>query len=593
MVFRAGSSWCRSAVSSLVLAGAVSWSGAAESLSVDAPITAVTVFPDRAQVTRRVDVDLPAGLTVVTFPDLPSGLDVDSMQISAAGVPVILGAVELKQEATEPAESAGLIEAREEVRRLQAAITRLDGENAIASELRAFLGALRASTTKQASETLGEGRPDAESIGHVYDLVRSRLRELADESVSRDARRESLEKDLEVARARLATARPAGAIRTQFATVEIDPAHAGRLEIVLTYVTPGASWRPAYRVTLDDATGAIRLGSQAVVRQNTGEDWENVSLHVSTSSPVRGIQPPELRPLYLTPAKNRQASGGFIEGLPLLGRNQQDVMARAEGVVDGVSDHDPLAGAFLGNLDAEEFRSVETVTSGADVRSRRPSASKQATVRRASYNVTFEVTGSSTVLADGRDHRVSLQSAALSGDIEYRTVPSVNPVAFPVAKTKAPEAYPLLAGPASVFVGGAHLGAFHLRETAPGADLSIPFGIDGRIAVERTPLPRVEGDTGRSGRERHISSAFRTSVENLRNEAVSLVVEDRVPVAENERIRVEMGKATTPGWEPVKNRPGVLQWTVELASQEKREFILEYTVRFPRDLPIARRHGLR
>ena len=38
--------------------------------------------------------------------------------------------------------------------------------------------------------------------------------------------------------------------------------------------------------------------------------------------------------------------------------------------------------------------------------------------------------------------------------------------------------------------GAAYLGAFPLDETGPGEELTLPFGIDNRIKVERVPLPQ-------------------------------------------------------------------------------------------------------
>ncbi|MFQ5767480.1 MAG: carboxypeptidase regulatory-like domain-containing protein, partial [Acidobacteriota bacterium] len=78
----------------------------------------------------------------------------------------------------------------------------------------------------------------------------------------------------------------------------------------------------------------------------------------------------------------------FLEGLPLLGRNYQDILtltagvvdpngdgnpnvlgARAENfqtVIDGVSNQDPVGGTFLSNLNNDAIEEVEVITSGAD-----------------------------------------------------------------------------------------------------------------------------------------------------------------------------------------------------------------------------------
>jgi len=210
----------------------------------------------------------------------------------------------------------------------------------------------------------------------------------------------------------------------------------------------------------------------------------------------------------------------------------------------------------------------------------------QAGVVHSSYNVDFRVPGRSDVPSDGREHRVRLRQETLAAQVSYRTVPGLNAAAYLVAKASASNDYPLLSGPVRVFAGGAFLGSFGLDETAPGQELTLPFGVDNRIRVERNPLPRSRSHEGITGRDRRIAFGFRTTVENLRDQKVSLVIEDRVPVSEDERIVVEKGKETTPGAEENEDRPGVLEWRLTLEPRQKRDIVLAYSVRFPREMVV-------
>ena len=74
--------------------------------------------------------------------------------------------------------------------------------------------------------------------------------------------------------------------------------------------------------------------------------------------------------------------------------------------------------------------------------------------------------------------------------------------------------------------------------------------------------------------------------ENLRGRAMTIVVEDRVPRSEDERIEVRIERDTTEGFEEVRDRPGVLQWTPTIPAGGTREITLVYSVRHPRDLPV-------
>ena len=137
-----------------------------------------------------------------------------------------------------------------------------------------------------------------------------------------------------------------------------------------------------------------------------------------------------------------------------------------------------------------------------------------------------------------------------------------------------------------VLAGGAYLGVYGLPETAPGAELVIPFGRDNRIKVDRLKQPQERGTEGITGRTRQIAHAFKTTIENLRDREVTVTFEERLPVSEDERIVVQRDDATTPGHQPSKNRPGVLLWKLTLAPREKKDVVFAYTVRYPKDLIV-------
>lgn len=324
----------------------------------------------------------------------------------------------------------------------------------------------------------------------------------------------------------------------------------------------------------------MSLASEAVVRQTTGEDWSGVSLRLSTAAPARGVQPPRLAAWFIKPmlpvtiissgagAEYGGGTGGFAR---VEGARERDF----KGSVDGVNNVDPLSGTFMANQRYDVLEHGEIITKSSEV-----------AVVSSAYNIAFEVPGGSDVPADGRDHRVHLRQETLTGEVGYRTVPAIHPAAFLVSRTRAPGGYPLLAGPVRVFAGAAYLGSFELEETAPEAEVTLPFGLDNRVRIERTPLPRERGTRGLTGKTRHLTFAFRTSVKNLRDEAVILVLEDRIPVSEDEQIQVDVDKATTPGYAEDPDRPGVLEWTLDLVPGEKREIHLEYAVRYPGDLVV-------
>lgn len=541
----------------VVLAAApVVVAGAATIPASDSRIVEVTVFADRAEVVREAKVQLTAGASSVEFTGLPFEIEADSLRVSATGVPAILGTVELRQLAETPVETPELVAAQEEVRRLEWERAQLDGQEHVAGELSSFLESIKAASAKHEGENLAAGKADPASLQGVYALLRTSFEDLSRQGLERGKVRQKLDRELEVARARLAALRPAASIRSRAVRVEVETRTAGSLAVRLTYLVGGAGWRPSYRASLDAAKNEVDLVSEGVVRQRTGEDWTEVALHLSTAAPARGVEPPKVASLLLRARAGFGDTEGYVRDRPVAGREYQNIVTPAPGVAEEVAVAPPP----------------------------QPAVTETASVVQTAYHVSFEVPGRASVPADGTDHRVVLRQENLAGKQVYRCAPALNPAAFLTAITTAPRDYPLLAGPVRVFAGGAYLGAYGLGETAPGSELTLPFGIDNRLKVERVRLPEDRSLEGVSGKTRQIGYAFKTTLENLRDDRVTLTLEDRVPVSEDERIVVTMGKETTAGHKDSENRPGVLLWALELAPHEKRDVLLSYTVRHPREL---------
>ncbi len=92
---------------------------AQEYVSVDSKISAVTVFPDRAQITREATLNLEKGKTLLRVAGLSPTTDASSMQVSGQGEFMII-AVNPRMNYLEPTEES------EEVKKLRARVRELN-----------------------------------------------------------------------------------------------------------------------------------------------------------------------------------------------------------------------------------------------------------------------------------------------------------------------------------------------------------------------------------------------------------------------------------------------------------------------------------
>src|SRR6202041_3471156 len=139
------------------------------------------------------------------------------------------------------------------------------------------------------------------------------------------ARRRAAQQELEAAQARLSaaelgTAKPKKVAFVEVA-VDVEARAATEAEIDLTYHVSGASWRPLYDLMLDGER--LNVSYLAEITQQTGEDWPEVALVLSTTRPGQSQTLPELSPWYVgRPQPPRAPKARMLRGSSMA--NQAD-----------------------------------------------------------------------------------------------------------------------------------------------------------------------------------------------------------------------------------------------------------------------------
>lgn len=91
-------------------------------------------------------------------------------------------------------------------------------------------------------------------------------------------------------------------------------------------VVNNASWSPVYDLRAMNENGqpptSVSLHYRAAIQQNTGEDWRNTSITVSTETPGLNETIPALRALWITPAKTTTTTNASARKGPALPNSQ-------------------------------------------------------------------------------------------------------------------------------------------------------------------------------------------------------------------------------------------------------------------------------
>jgi uncharacterized protein (TIGR02231 family) len=526
----------------------------AADLDTTSAIDAVTVFPDGANVTRVITLDLPAGDSTVVARDFPLTLDKSSLRVEgAAGAKLTIGAIDARQPG--PVAPADLPELDKRIEALNDARADLDGAIAAAAARRKFAERFAEASPAGLGEK-GEARPLAEwraAFSAVADEV------AAADTATRDAERKQRDIDREIARleADRASKPPSKLeVRVQLASVE-----ATKATLRVTYAVSNARWTPLYDARLDTGTKdrkpALELVRRAEITQATGEDWPNVALDVSTVRVARGGSAPEL--------------GTLIAQYPQL--KKADAMSS-------------LAGAVRMQ---REFAAAPAPTSAAEPAPAQPAEEQQAAADVSGFQVMFKIPGRVSLSANEGAKSLRISSAAIAPELAIRAAPVVDPTAFLEASFQQAEDAPLLPGRIAIYRDGAFVGRGRMQAAGKDETVHLGFGADDKVKIERSIVKRSEGSTGLIvTTSKTDERSFKTAVRNGHDFPIRVAIQDQLPVSENEEIQVEMLPATTPPTATnVNDKRGVLEWAFEAKPGEVKDIAFSWRVRWPKDKGVV------
>lgn len=541
----------------LLLAGSVP--ALAGDIDVRSAIDAVTVYPDGATVTRTITVDLPAGDTTLIARDFPPGLDPSSLRIEGEGAGAItIGAIDARPPRAERPAAAPELERRIEALtderkvladRIAAETARKDFAQRFATQVPFGLG------------EKGEARPLAE--------WRAAFTAVAEEVASADnamraARLQQREIDRELARldAQL-KANPPRKMEVRIDLAANANAHA---QFRVSYTVRGARWTPLYDARLDSGTRerkpALELARRAEIVQQTGEDWSDVALSVSTVRTAKGGSAPELSPLIvrypLPPA-------------PPMPRGAAPVSGHLDNAVRA-----PMSAVEGAPQQAEEQRDKVTATE------------RDATIEAGGYQVVFRIPGRISVATNEGAKAFRIANAQIAPDLLSRATPALDETAYLEASFRQADDAPLLPGRVALYRDGVYVGRGQLALTPKDETVRLGFGADDKLKVTRTTVRRNEGSAGIISSSKIDEREFKITLRSGHDRPIRVVIEDRVPVSETDDIKVELLPVTTPPSEQnVRDRRGVLAWNLDVAPAEAREIKLGWRLRWPADKTVS------
>lgn len=533
--------------------------GAAEPLPVPSTVRSVTVYPGSALVRRTADA--PAGGGTFVLEGLPWSMDPSSVRVRCFGAEVV--STETRERIRTAVPDERVQELRRQLGALEREETVLQSELEVLVRLERHVERLLELEENAHSNDVRGGRADPDVWSRNFEFLSTKLTENA--TGQREVRWKLQEKKAQIADVRLQLGRieSSESVYLRDVLVEVVAQDARGAVIDLEYLVGSAGWQPRYDLRTAPDARSVELVYRAEVWQQSGEDWNDVELALSTSRPQRGAQAPEPRPIWAR----------LVE--PSLRKGYDDDMSPRAALQE------------LGYSGGDE----------ADTRA--APARAFAEVQNRGLSVRFVLPNRDSVESRTQPTTVLIGKSRFEVEPEYHAVPALDDHVWLRGRATNESQWVLLPGRAAVYFAGDFIGHADLPATQTGAEILLHLGADPGLSLERILVEDLRKGPGVFGSRATDQETWRIQITNDGAAAAdpdgsALVhVREALPRATDDRIKVELSKAVPPPstderWRADREEKGILTWSLRVPAGGEAGISFQVRTSYPDGMRVVR-----
>lgn len=323
--------------------------------------------------------------------------------------------------------------------------------------------------------------------------------------------------------------------------------------INLNYYIANAGWTPSYDLRASSSEQNIKLTFKAQIHQQSGNDWSNVRLILSTANPNRSYVMPELTPWYL-------------------GYNNYKYKTPHPN------------GATLGSVNR---RDLEEMSSGQAI------ASEAAKDAEYSYNYTsvsenlieteYEIKLNYNIPTDGKEHFAAIMAKDLKTLYRYKAIPKLNNNVYLTAVLPDWEDVIAMSGQASIYYDGSYIGSTQLNTGGTEDTVQLSLGIDKNIAVKRQKVKDKTFEKFLDNDKVH-QYTYEIVMKNSRSSKIEIDIEDQLPLSPDKNVVIEKKDISGALYNEM---TGLLKWRTTISAKDSKKITLSYQVKSPKNSQIV------
>ncbi|XDD52079.1 mucoidy inhibitor MuiA family protein [Leptospira sp. WS92.C1] len=516
------------------------------SKEIELKVQDVTLYESSAGVLRTGKINLEPGVNELVIRNLPVQLQDESLvaSVDAPGASVVGSSTWIETGAIIHNEEA--LDLQKQIRVLEKEIEGYEGKDSNLRSLKKILTDTRQKLAEMISRNLFYKKNEADSKKWFQSLLNNRHAISSILSSNKEVGRsiKDLRKKLSELRDKLGIILSLSEKSSRITKVLIsfNGSEKKEAKLNLTYQSGGVSWRPFYSVRMEGRE-KIELEYLAEINQESGEDWSNINLLLSTSSPDVSGRRPRLSSQKLHDQKKQTEKDSLITFQSQSTAGEANAVPETE-VPEAITD--PTTGSSEESGSGFLFRYSKPVT----------------------------------LLSRKESKKLSLASFTTDASFTALYVPNLKRYPLIRGSFKNLSGFPILPGQAAVFRQAGMVGTSGFGYISPGEKAEISFGSENEIRA----IYRKESNETKEGilsGTKVIEKLIRVELENFGKESRTISFQESIPVSGVESVKVSVDSSTTPGYTELRKDSGILEWKVEMKPNQKQEIKLKYKVSFP------------
>ncbi len=514
-----------------------------EDQKVPSKVQKVIVFLSGAQVTRNASVTINPGVSTLVFDGISAGIDAQSIQVKANGKFTILS---VKSELNYLKEESK----QKNIDDLLAQQKVINDKLQLANSLLYINQQEESMLMKNQSVKSDNANLNVAELKLALDFQTQRLTEIKKKQIQLNNEIADLNTQLQKYNQQIADVSNGNTKVTSNIIVTVSSKETTQAAFALNYMVPNANWYPTYDIRAKDVNSPISITYKANVSQETGEDWKNVKLTLSTGNPSVSGSKPELAPYYLNLqgyyAAEKFKSSSQLNEVVVVGYE-----SKLEGRVAGMA-----------TADVASVPSVQT--------------------KENQTNFEFNIADPYSIASDGKQCVVEINQVNINATYQYAVAPKLSTNVFLSAMITDWNKYNMLPGEVNLFFEDTYIGKSMLNTNSTNDTLNISLGADKNIVVTRT-LQKELTQKQSIGSNIKQQRDWVIEVRNHKNQPVKLLVEDQVPVSQNSAIEVEKQQLSAGKADEL---TGKVAWNLVLKPQDDKKLELKYQVKYPKNQQV-------